>query len=176
MRRLGRHLFTICSAVSLLLCLTIVSAWVHSGFRRAVCGHVGVPDAAGAGRGWEVGTARGRVFISVLRYTPGEEPLTPGYYGLIYRAGSPRWMWVPEITSTGFGAVGFHWEHRTMPKVGREAHSLAVPYWFLLLVSLALPIHWWRRRRRPLPGHCRVCGYDLRASPQRCPECGAAAT
>ena len=53
------------------------------------------------------------------------------------------------------------------------------PFWFWTLVLGALPFRWLmpaKRRSaeslRLTSGNCRVCGYDLRATPERCPECG----
>ena len=74
------------------------------------------------------------------------------------------------------GAVlGFYFE-RT-PRGAR----LQVPYWFLMAVisipaGFALKRRWRRRRaaRWVEAGRCAACGYDVRASPGRCPECGAA--
>ncbi|HEY2585846.1 MAG TPA: zinc ribbon domain-containing protein [Tepidisphaeraceae bacterium] len=56
--------------------------------------------------------------------------------------------------------------------------ELVFPLW-LLPAAFALPVllTWAlaviRRRRRIRHGLCPACGYDLRASTERCPECGA---
>ena len=57
--------------------------------------------------------------------------------------------------------------------------AVTVPQW-LLLAAAAVPA--WRttrtqylRRMRSRRGWCLSCGYDLRGTPGRCPECGATA-
>jgi hypothetical protein len=51
-----------------------------------------------------------------------------------------------------------------------------VPYWMLVLITALPPIILMRRRRRARYlfelRRCKQCGYDLRATPDRCPECG----
>jgi hypothetical protein len=67
--------------------------------------------------------------------------------------------------------------------INSSSHSvldLGFPHWFLAAIFLILPVASWRkmqrRKRRRRMGQCVGCGYDLRASPDRCPECGLVIT
>ncbi len=55
-------------------------------------------------------------------------------------------------------------------------NSVMVPYWFIIMLATPIPLvairRSLKRRRTEREGLCRACGYDLRASERRCPECG----
>jgi hypothetical protein len=55
--------------------------------------------------------------------------------------------------------------------------TLTLPLWVFAAMCLIAPAHWVllrrRDRRRRRESRCVDCGYDLRGSPGRCPECGA---
>jgi len=58
--------------------------------------------------------------------------------------------------------------------------SVSVDHWLLAALFGVLPVlnvavHI-RRRQRITAGVCLSCGYDLRATPDRCPECGSKVT
>ena len=104
-------------------------------------------------------------------FTPGVNPWT---FNTFSPAMSPKthvWLRVP-----GFSAVttttSAHWSR------GRYL-DVSVPLWFIALLASILPVAWElryrrarRRRIRMRRGQCVACGYDLRATPDRCPECG----
>ena len=79
----------------------------------------------------------------------------------------------PLVAMSGVGTLGF-----ALRKLSDGVGMLIAPAWFVFLLSAVAPavriIAAVRgRRRRGSEGLCRNCGYDLRATPERCPECGA---
>jgi hypothetical protein len=66
-------------------------------------------------------------------------------------------------------------------QIPNSIRIIVVPYWMLLLGSGLLPLRCllieglaMRSCDRRAAGQCGKCGYDLRASAGRCPECGEA--
>ena len=55
---------------------------------------------------------------------------------------------------------------------------VVAPYWLFLVITGIRPALWVRNQIRHwrwrVKGKCAVCGYDLRETPERCPECGTA--
>lgn len=74
------------------------------------------------------------------------------------------------------GRFGFRYESGTAGPWA-ACQLIVVPLWALLIVPagfIALPpgLRLVRARSRCRRGACRQCGYDLRATAERCPECG----
>jgi hypothetical protein len=80
----------------------------------------------------------------------------------------------------------FDWKAPHVTRASRPPQKVAwqwqfrLPYWFISLPPAILPALWVNRRRklrrerrRAASGLCLNCGYDMRTTPERCPECGS---
>jgi hypothetical protein len=85
-----------------------------------------------------------------------------------------EWLFDPANEKWHF--LGFRLAKGTVATWTWKFNAVIVPYWALLIPLAILPMQMFRRLfvrvRRSRRGQCLVCGYDLRHSPERCPECG----
>ena len=93
--------------------------------------------------------------------------------GFVVARGIERGPWTqPHRAFTNLNPVPYLSRNSTF-------HTVMLPHWFVLLLLLAFTWPAARRlvrqriqSRRLHHGLCGHCGYDCRATPNRCPECG----
>ena len=151
-----RRLLNLLTALSLVLCGSVAAAWVRS---HSAADYVSIPVA---GTRFEAGWVTGCFFIGTVDLV-GDEPWLNSY---------------PPMDAEDVIPVS-PYAHR----IGRLALALTpsrrlafVPAWLALAGLSPLPLLLLLRRRPRPAGRCRACGYDLRATPNRCPECGTKAS
>jgi len=169
-----RRLFTVLSALSLLLCVATAVLWVRSYwvYNEAHWGQaLFIPVDPGVFDGEHyLGSYRGRLYYGRARGI--------GYFTMSLAEQTP---WRPD-GSVNFpsilppGILGF--AHCEPANTGLFVCTVwCLPYWFAVLGTGALPLYWFKTYRRVSKyqrlGLCPTCAYDLRATPTQCPECGS---
>jgi hypothetical protein len=180
MRRIARILFSALTCVSLILLVATLVFWVRSyRYSERVDWR--------SERGWRsVRTARGYVVVDLfLADWSGYDAL---FHGPKYQRDlpGPPINWLMQLGGSR-GDVdgewkrgGFAWYEKRNRQRGTLTAMGVAPFWSVAAVTATLPLGWAgmklrsrvRRRRRRGVGLCPSCGYDLRATPERCPECG----
>jgi hypothetical protein len=158
-----RRLLNLLTVLSLLLCVAVAVLWVR-GYRLQEY----VAFSSG-GHSPAVGNYPGGIFLAWNLNTR----TAPGFSYLGYRYGDD-----PRRGAHRFGP--FAYRNDRIPAASAVQPTVVIravmfPTWFPLSL-FAILFCWALRRsllsRRRKPGLCSRCGYDLRATPERCPECG----
>ena len=188
-----RRLFTFAAAFSILICLVVLWAGIWSYF-----GNVDWTGQFPGGIELSASGCAGKARLGVTHWSaeskewwkkrPGTQPMIVTGKTVVI-ADAPATIYATSMY-VNFGIHEWHgldWRSGAMSKsptttsTGVMSMPL-VPYWtmtmpwaYALPLPLILPLAWLilriRTRKTP-PGHCKNCGYDLRASSERCPECG----
>ena len=184
MRRIFRHTFNVLSVLSLLLCAATAVLWMRS-YRTA--DFISLRHTSGDAM---LQSTPGSIVIKVSRFN-SSGPIGHRFDFKYDRSTPPDSaanilapMYVLNVDQGDAWVhlewhdyVWVHWQRRGT----RDSISTgAVPFWSLVGLQAMPPFAWlmlhWRstacKRRRTRDGLCARCGYDLRATPDRCPECG----
>ncbi len=170
-----RRLLNLVAVLSLLLCISSLLLWVRS-YRHEDALFVYYDPLFGERDGVLISSVAGRIYG---KYSMDATTVPQPKWRITYSSATAI-PWLTNLTLRrqflGF-AVGRGNPSQTFYD-SWVRFAVIVPHWGLALVLAALPAaRGWRlltTRRRRIAGMCSVCGYDLRATPERCPECGAA--
>jgi hypothetical protein len=181
MKRFRRWLFNGLAAVSLVLCVASVGMWIRS-HRHS--------DRIDWGGAWpKTPVPFGTVQWSAISDSGVfciQHVYSAGAKTVIVRGYSRKIAFASGIAGSEDLSDGFSWRRGTWTSPGfyvEAFRQVSVPWWFLCALStMALmlagePVFGLRFAiTRHSRGTCSVCGYDLRATPDRCPECGTVPT
>ncbi|MDB5293666.1 MAG: hypothetical protein JWL69_4907 [Phycisphaerales bacterium] len=166
-----RHVITLLSALSLLLCVATCVLWVRS---LIYWEYVDLPSEK-ASPSIRLVSVRGRFGVCVVEAFPRTGEFN--YHREPAPMTNPWYVLSPGTRRTGvLGVLFSRGPWALLPGWKTSAWSLSIPGWYPapLFAVLALPLRGAvRQLRRKASGSCLTCGYDLRATPDRCPECGA---
>jgi hypothetical protein len=177
-----RRLFNLAAVGSLVLCALTIAIWVRSYWRGDSI------YRRDGDRYHSFVSEQGTLTSQQKRSSPDGAAAAPKPSGawkyLGYEAGGASAS--PVATRFGNGTyqlLGLQFRHETFgQRGGGKVDTLwtaVIPYWLLALATGLWPVAWLRRsrqvrRQRLLQERvCPTCGYDLRASTGRCPECGS---
>ena len=179
-----RRLFDLVAVVSLVLCVASVALWVRSYFTEDSVYKLS-PCRTGAGPSYDAwGLISGGGKLQFLRQQSlglslietRTELAKNGKWGL-------HWNHYPYAPPSGlkgniWNRMGFAYRVVGPNQWFTLDWRAAVPHWsiaaFFAVAPVIVAMTAMRRSRRTAAHRCVSCGYDLRATPDRCPECGTA--
>lgn len=173
-----RRLFTFASLLSLFIAIAVTALWIisyHGYFGLSLVDDTHPDDA----RWRDYFIDRGKAGTVSAEYDGGmsnfETFENPGRHRKWTFFGPAPVIVHDALSEAESGMVDWSFGGFTAMRTPHGGYSATLaPLWPAVVLALVLPCVRAARmfRRRTSAGNCSVCGYDLRASTNRCPECG----